>query len=75
MQIPLYAQRQELPATVDLLKRLQLDNSLALRKELAQELLYTGDMDDSASMNIGLHRQVMHRLAANGGKVPADLKA
>lgn len=59
---------------VDLLKLLQLDSSLASRKELASELKYTGDMSDSASMNIWLHRQVMNKVAANGGKVPADLK-
>ena len=59
---------------VDLLKLLNLDSSLQSRKELAQELDYKGDMSDSASMNIWLHRQVMNRLAANGGKVPADLR-
>jgi hypothetical protein len=59
---------------VDLLKLVHLDSSLQSRKELAQELHYTGDMSDSASMNIWLHRQVMNKLAANGGKVPADLK-
>ena len=59
---------------VDLMKLLSLDSSLASRKELAQELHYTGDMNDSASMNIWLHRQVMNKVAANGGKVPADLK-
>ena len=59
---------------VDLLKLLDLDSSLQSRKELAQELSYTGDTSDSASMNIWLHRQVMNKLAANGGKVPADLK-
>lgn len=59
---------------VDLLKLLNLDSSLASRKELAQELDYKGDTSDSASMNIWLHRQVMNKLAANGGKVPADLK-
>jgi len=59
---------------VDLLKLLDLDSSLQSRKELAQELHYTGDTGDSASMNIWLHRQVMNKLAANGGKVPADLK-
>ncbi len=31
-------------------------------------------MDDSASMNVWLHGQVMTKLAANGGKVPDDLK-
>ena len=59
---------------VDLLKLLNLDSSLASRKELATELHYTGDQNDSASMNIWLHRQVMNKLAENGGKVPADLK-
>lgn len=59
---------------VDLLKLLNLDSSLASRKELAQELHYSGDQNDSASMNIWLHRQVMNKLAENGGKVPADLK-
>ncbi len=59
---------------VDLLKLLDLDSSLQSRKELAAELHYSGDTSDSASMNIWLHRQVMNKLAANGGKVPADLK-
>ena len=59
---------------VDLMKLLNLDSSLGSRKELAKELAYTGDMNDSASMNIWLHKQVMQKLAANGGKVPADLK-
>ncbi|MDP3413319.1 MAG: DUF3597 domain-containing protein [Polaromonas sp.] len=59
---------------VDLMKLLDLDSSLSERKELAQELNYTGDMGDSAAMNIWLHKQVMNKLAANGGKVPADLR-
>ena len=59
---------------VDLLKLLNLDSSLQSRKELATELDFTGDTSDSASMNIWLHRQVMNKLAANGGKVPADLR-
>jgi len=59
---------------VDLLKLLDLDSSFDARKELAQELHYTGDTGDSASMNIWLHQQVMHKLAENGGKVPDDLK-
>jgi hypothetical protein len=59
---------------VDLLKLLNLDSDLASRKELAAELDYKGDTSDSASMNIWLHRQVMNKLAANGGKVPADLR-
>jgi hypothetical protein len=59
---------------VDLLKLLRLDSSLQSRKDLARELGYNGDTNDSASMNIWLHRQVMNKLAANGGKVPNDLK-
>ena len=60
---------------VDLMKLLDLDSSLHARKELAQELHYSGDMNDSASMNIWLHKQVMIKLAENGGKVPDSLKA
>jgi hypothetical protein len=59
---------------VDLMKLLELDSSLNARKELAKELHYTGDTNDSATMNIWLHKQVMNKVAANGGKVPADLK-
>lgn len=59
---------------VDLMKALDIDLSLTARKELAHELGYTGDTNDSASMNIWLHKQVMTKLAANGGKLPADVK-
>ena len=59
---------------VDLMKLLDLDSSLSARKELAKELNYTGDTNDSATMNVWLHKQVMAKLAANGGKVPADLR-
>jgi hypothetical protein len=59
---------------VDLMKLINLDSSLAARKELAQELSYTGDMNNSASMNIWLHKQVMIKLAENGGEVPDELK-
>lgn len=59
---------------VDLMKVLDLDSSLTARKELAKELGYTGDTNDSATMNIWLHKQVMQKIAANGGKVPDDLK-
>ena len=59
---------------VDLMKLLDLDLSQAARKKLAEELHYTGDTKNSAKMNIWLHKQVMIKLAANGGKVPADLK-
>jgi hypothetical protein len=58
---------------VDLMKLLGLDSSLENRKELATELGYTGDKDGSAEMNIWLHKAVMRELAANGGKVPANL--
>ncbi len=58
---------------VDLMKLVGMESSLAERKELAQELGYTGDMNDSATMNIWLHKQVMRKLAENGGKVPANL--
>lgn len=59
---------------VDLMKLLDLDSSLAARKELAQELGYTGALDGSAEMNVWLHKQVMEKLAASGGKVPESLK-
>ncbi|GKQ51135.1 DUF3597 domain-containing protein [Bradyrhizobium sp. Ce-3] len=59
---------------VDLMKALDIDSSLSARKELAKELGYTGDTNDSASMNIWLHKQVMSKLAANGGKLPPDIK-
>ena len=58
---------------VDMMKALDLDSSLANRKELAKELNYTGDTNDSATMNIWLHKALMKKLAANGGKVPAEL--
>jgi hypothetical protein len=60
---------------VDMMKLLNLDSSLAARKQLAQELHYTGDQNDSASMNVWLHKQVMQKLAENGGKVPPELMA
>lgn len=58
---------------VDLMKLLGIDSSLANRKELASELGYTGELDGSAEMNIWLHKATMRELAANGGKVPAEL--
>ena len=59
---------------VDLMKLLDLDSSATARKRLAEELHYQGDMKHSAKMNIWLHKQVMIKLAENGGKVPEDLK-
>ncbi|GEP11273.1 DUF3597 domain-containing protein [Methylobacterium gnaphalii] len=59
---------------VDLLKLIDLDSSLSARQKLADELHYTGDKNDSATMNVWLHKQVIKKLEENGGKVPADLK-
>ena len=59
---------------VDLMKALDIDSSLSARKELAKELGYSGDTNDSASMNVWLHKQVMAKLAANGGKLPPEIK-
>lgn len=58
---------------VDLMKLLGLDSSMSARKSLATELHFSGDMNDSASMNVWLHKQVMNKLAQNGGKVPKEL--
>ena len=58
---------------VDLMKLVGMDSSFENRKELARELGYTGDTGDSAAMNIWLHKRVMKELAANGGKVPANM--
>jgi hypothetical protein len=60
---------------VDLMKLLGLDSGLQERKQLAQELGYGGDAGDSAAMNMWLHKQVMQKLAENGGKVPDELRA
>jgi hypothetical protein len=59
---------------VDLMKLLNLDSSISARKTLAHELHYTGNANDSAAMNVWLHKQVMIKLAENGGKVPDSLK-
>jgi Domain of unknown function (DUF3597) len=70
------AQKEKLEwrtSIVDMMKALNIDSSLASRKELAKELHYTGDTNDSATMNIWLHKQMMTKLAENGGKLPADL--
>jgi hypothetical protein len=71
------AQKEKLEwrtSIVDLMKALNLDSSLGARKELAKELHYDGDTNDSAKMNVWLHRQVIKKLAENGGKVPDELK-
>ena len=59
---------------VDLMKLVGLDSSFQNRSALAKELGYTGDPGDSAAMNIWLHKQVMKKLADNGGKLPASLQ-
>ncbi|NVN04907.1 DUF3597 domain-containing protein [Asaia spathodeae] len=59
---------------VDLLKLLDMDSSLDARKHLAQELHYSESTEDSAAMNVWLIRQVMQKLAENGGKVPEELR-
>ena len=58
---------------VDLMKLVGMDSSLSARRELAADLKYTGDTNDTATMNLWLHKEVMKKLAANGGKVPAEL--
>ena len=58
---------------VDLMKLLGMESSLAERRELADELGFTGDKQDTASMNIWLHKEVMKQFAANGGHVPASM--
>lgn len=59
---------------VDLMKLLNLNSSLTSRKQLAQELGYTGALDGSAEMNVWLHKQVMAKLMESGGVVPDSLK-
>ena len=58
---------------VDLMKLLNIDSSLENRKELAQELGYSGELNGSAEMNMWLHKAVMRELAEHGGKVPSEL--
>jgi hypothetical protein len=58
---------------VDLMKALGMDASLSERKELAQELGYTGELNGSAEMNTWLHKALLKKLSENGGKVPAEL--
>ena len=58
---------------VDLMKLVGMDSSFGARKELAKDLNYSGDMNDSAKMNVWLHKEVLRKLAENGGKVPSDL--
>jgi hypothetical protein len=60
---------------VDLMKLVGMDSSLSARKELAKELGYGEDTQDTAKMNIWLHKQVMQQIAKHGGKLPAELVA
>lgn len=59
---------------VDLMKMLDMNSDLASRKQLAKELNYTGDTNDSATMNVWLHKQVMKKFEENGGKIPASMR-
>lgn len=59
---------------VDLLKLLDLDSSLAARKELAEELNVHAGEHGSAEQNIALSKAVWKKLAENGGQVPASLR-
>jgi len=71
------AQKEKLEwrtSIVDLMKALNIDSSLSARKDLATELGYSGDKNDSATMNVWLHKKMMAELAANGGKLPSDVK-
>ena len=58
---------------VDLMKLVGMDSSFSARKQMASELHYAGDPNDSAAMNIWLHKEVLRQLAANGGKLPPEL--
>jgi len=58
---------------VDLMKVIGMDATIQERKDLATELGYSGDKDDSATMNIFLHKTLLKRLAENGGRIPSDL--
>jgi 8-oxo-dGTP pyrophosphatase MutT (NUDIX family) len=58
---------------VDMMKLVGIDSSLSARRELAEELGFSGDPKDSAKMNVWLHREMLQRIAANGGRLPADL--
>jgi hypothetical protein len=58
---------------VDLMKLVGMDSSFKARKELAKELNYTGDPNDSAAMNVWLHKQVLLKISENGGKIPEEL--
>jgi hypothetical protein len=58
---------------VDLMKLVGIDSSLSARKQLADELHYSGDEKDSAGMNVWLHKEVLKKIAENGGKLPQEL--
>lgn len=55
------------------MKLVGMDSSLSARKELAADLHYSGDTNDSATMNMWLHKEVLKKIAENGGKLPQSL--
>jgi hypothetical protein len=58
----------------DLLFLLDIDNSYDARVELAKELGAPQEvMGDSARMNTWLHKEVLRKIAENGGNIPQDL--
>ena len=58
----------------DLLFLLDIDNSREARTELAKELGAPADvMTDSARMNTWLHKEVLRKIAENGGNIPQEL--
>ncbi len=59
---------------VDLLKLLALDSSYQARWKLARELSHHEPPHDTEEMNVWLHREVMQKLAENGGRLPDDLR-
>jgi hypothetical protein len=58
---------------VDLLKLVDMDSSISARQQLATELHYSGDENDSSAMNLWLHKQVLQQLSEHGGKIPREL--
>ena len=59
---------------VDLLKLLDIDSSREARNELAEELGVPAELkNDSAKMNVWLHKAVLKKIAENGGNIPQSL--
>jgi len=59
---------------VDLLRLFDIDSSLAFRTKLAGRLGVNAGPHGSAEQNIALHKEVMKRIAQNGGLVPDVVK-